>query len=309
LTPDPGAVAPDAKSPDGAAAAVTAQIELTRSQPSDATAPADAGAASNASGGASDPTAAVALARRLANGTQRADSKIPGEADPTSGQTTDTTGDATGSDKNANFAASLLASVAPTAGNSAQAGALEAAGSRPIEASAPPAGGAAAALPETTGASVTGAFGPAPTYAAEVRASVATPIGHPAFGQDLSQQVVLLTRRGVQSAQISLDPAGLGPVSVSIQVHGHAASLAFTAAHEATRHALEAALPRLREMFASSGMQLSDATVGGRSQQEWTASGRPQTSSWANPEASLAPSSDAAATPRGAAVRLVDTYA
>jgi hypothetical protein len=62
-------------------------------------------------------------------------------------------------------------------------------------------------------------------------------------------------------------------------------------------------------MFASSGLQLSDATVGGRSQQEWTASGRPQVITRDGIVVGGAPSSEITDTTRPVAVRLVDTYA
>jgi flagellar hook-length control protein FliK len=152
-----------------------------------------------------------------------------------------------------------------------------------------------------------------PTYRQDGRAHVATPVDQPEFGQELSQRVVLLTRGGVQTAQISLQPPDLGPVGVSIQLHGHQAALTFTAAHEATRNALEAALPRLREAFAASGLQLSDATVGGRSQSAWDAPARPQGAAWQNGDGAVgadpvAPS-ESAHGGGTATVRLVDIYA
>jgi len=309
LTPDARTVATDGRSSDRLAAALTARIGLARS-------PLSSPGVVPSAGDASTDLAAVAapLLSRLANGTQSTDGAAAGTADLTLSQAADMAG----IDPAANFtAASLLASAAPTAAAAAQAvaqavaGALGAADSKPGDGALSHAGPDATTPPDasgTAGAS-SGAFGPAPAYATEAHVSVATPVGHAAFGQDLSQQIVVLARRGVQSAQISLEPAGLGPVSVSIQIHGHEATLAFTAAHEATRHALEQALPRLRDMFASSGLQLSDATVGGRSQQEWTASGRPQLMTRDGIVAGGAPSSEIADTTRLVAVRLVDTYA
>jgi flagellar hook-length control protein FliK len=167
----------------------------------------------------------------------------------------------------------------------------------------------------TSAASASGAFGNVTSYSSEGRAAVATPVGQPGFGQEFSERVVVLARGGVQTAQISLEPAGLGPVGVSIQIHGHAASLVFTAQHEATRTALQSELPRLREMFAASGMQLSDASVGGRAQSQWTAadqspsSSAPRSDGAADPIAGAA-SADPAPSARARTVpRLVDTYA
>jgi flagellar hook-length control protein FliK len=164
-----------------------------------------------------------------------------------------------------------------------------------------------------TAASVGGVFGNVTPYPAEVRASVATPVGQPGFGQELSERVLVLARAGAHTAQISLEPAGLGPVGVAIQIHGHAATLAFTASHEATRHALEAALPRLREMFAACGIQLSDATVGGRDQPQWSGPPRAQSSSGqqaaGHTDAVAVSLVEPPAAARTAVARLVDTYA
>ena len=44
-------------------------------------------------------------------------------------------------------------------------------------------------------------------------------------------------------------------------MNGDQASVQFGAAHADTRNALENALPRLREMFASQGLSLADANV------------------------------------------------
>lgn len=92
--------------------------------------------------------------------------------------------------------------------------------------------------------------------------NVATRVGDPGFGQDVSQQLVFLVKTGARSAQLSLQPAELGPVSVSIQMNGLQASLVISASHAATRVALQEALPHLGELFQSSGLQLADAQVG-----------------------------------------------
>jgi flagellar hook-length control protein FliK len=184
-------------------------------------------------------------------------------------------------------------------------------GNSALSAPAEPTGTTPGSVGSAAGSAVGGAFGSiTTTYAPEGRATVPTPVGQPGFGQEFSERVVVLARGGVQSAQISLEPAGLGPVSVSIQIHGHEATLAFIAPHETTRSALEGALPRLREMFAECGMQLSDASVGGRAQPDRSApdyspsSSEPFTDQGTN---RTGPPVEAARPV--AAVRLVDTYA
>jgi flagellar hook-length control protein FliK len=67
--------------------------------------------------------------------------------------------------------------------------------------------------------------------------------------------------RGVQSGSLRLSPEHLGPLEVRISVQSDQVSVWFGAAHADTRSALEQALPRLRDLFASQGLSLADAGV------------------------------------------------
>ena len=140
---------------------------------------------------------------------------------------------------------------------------------------------------------------------------VRTPVGHAGFAQDLSSQIVLLARGSSQSAQLSLHPAELGPVSISIQMNGQQATISLQAAHEATREPLRQSLPQLGTMFQANGLQLAQAQVGDGS------SGHP---SWHDGPAQRPgapaipgfPGAVAVAPPSGTravSVRLVDTWA
>lgn len=98
-------------------------------------------------------------------------------------------------------------------------------------------------------------------------------VGSPAFNDELGGKVTWLANQGIQSASLQLSPEHLGPVNVHISVQDGSASVSFNAAHADTRAALEQALPRLREMFATHGLTLSDANVsqqspGGQSQRQ-----------------------------------------
>ena len=91
----------------------------------------------------------------------------------------------------------------------------------------------------------------------EIRA----PVGSPAFNEELGGKITWLASQGIQSASVQLSPEHLGPMSVHISIQAGSASVSFNAAHADTRAALEQALPRLREMFATNGLTLSDANV------------------------------------------------
>ncbi len=84
---------------------------------------------------------------------------------------------------------------------------------------------------------------------------------HARFPAAVSQQVRIWVRDGVQEAQLQLHPAELGPVSVQIALQGQAAHIEFHAAHAATRHALEAALPSLASSLREAGFTLSGGGV------------------------------------------------
>jgi flagellar hook-length control protein FliK len=90
---------------------------------------------------------------------------------------------------------------------------------------------------------------------------VNAPLGSPAFNDEVGGKITWMASQGVQSASLQLSPEHLGPVAVHISVQDGSATVAFNANHADTRAALEQALPHLREMFASQGLTLSDASV------------------------------------------------
>ncbi len=94
------------------------------------------------------------------------------------------------------------------------------------------------------------------------------PVGTAAWRQELANTVNLMIDRGEQSAMLRLSPEHLGPLEVRIAIREGETSLWFGAAHADTRHALEQALPRLREQFASAGLSLGQSSVSQGSPQE-----------------------------------------
>jgi flagellar hook-length control protein FliK len=132
-------------------------------------------------------------------------------------------------------------------------------------------------------------------------------VGSNAWANELGARVHWMAEAGISSASLRLTPEQLGPVEVKISVHENAASVWFNAAQPETRTALEQALPRLRELFASQGMNLAQAGVSDQS-----ARGAEQRSANTLTPRSLAARA-ASATSVTAAVRthqgLIDTYA
>lgn len=91
--------------------------------------------------------------------------------------------------------------------------------------------------------------------------AIDVPLRQPGWDQALSDRVVWVVNQKFQGAEIKLNPPQLGPIEVRIQMHHDQAQVSFTAQHGAARDALEAALPRLREMFAANGLGLGDVNV------------------------------------------------
>lgn len=88
-----------------------------------------------------------------------------------------------------------------------------------------------------------------------------TPFGQADWDQALGERIQWLASQKGQGAQVKLNPANLGPMEVRIQMQNDQASIQFTSHHAVVREALEAALPRLRDMFEASGVQLVNVDV------------------------------------------------
>jgi flagellar hook-length control protein FliK len=88
-----------------------------------------------------------------------------------------------------------------------------------------------------------------------------TPARDPRWADELGTRVSLMVRAGESSASLQLTPVDLGPVEVSVTVRDAQATVHFGATQPETRALLEASLPRLREMLAAQGFQLTDASV------------------------------------------------
>lgn len=86
-------------------------------------------------------------------------------------------------------------------------------------------------------------------------------VGTPQWKDELGTQLTWMAMNGREAASLKLSPADLGPLDIRISMREGEASVVFGAANPDTRNALEQSLPRLRELFASQGLVLSDANV------------------------------------------------
>jgi flagellar hook-length control protein FliK len=97
--------------------------------------------------------------------------------------------------------------------------------------------------------------------AAPVSVAIPTPVNAPDFAQTLGLQMSVLAKDSVQQAELHLNPAEMGPVSVQIVMDGTQARIDFGADTAATRHAIEAGLPELASALRDAGFTLAGGGV------------------------------------------------
>jgi flagellar hook-length control protein FliK len=104
----------------------------------------------------------------------------------------------------------------------------------------------------------------APTPAATSdppQAHISAPPGSREFAALTSQQITVFAANGVEQAQLQLNPAQMGPVTVQIQLTGDQAQVHLAADHALTRQLLEQAMPQLASSLRDAGLTLTGGGV------------------------------------------------
>ncbi|EKE18186.1 MAG: hypothetical protein ACD_10C00096G0001 [uncultured bacterium] len=86
--------------------------------------------------------------------------------------------------------------------------------------------------------------------------------------QEFGEKVVWLAKNDQQSARININPPELGPVQITLSLNGDQAKIAFSSPHAEVRQAIESAMPQLKEMLSSSGINLGQSNVGANLSQQ-----------------------------------------
>lgn len=86
-------------------------------------------------------------------------------------------------------------------------------------------------------------------------------LSDPAWNNELGQKLIWMHKQSIPSAELRLNPEHLGPVLIKIDMNQDQASISFTAQNQAVKEAIEAALPKLREMFSGQQLDLADVNV------------------------------------------------
>ncbi|MBL3601394.1 MAG: flagellar hook-length control protein FliK [gamma proteobacterium endosymbiont of Lamellibrachia anaximandri] len=97
---------------------------------------------------------------------------------------------------------------------------------------------------------------------------VDVPVSQPGWDQAVGERIQWMLGRNIQSAEIKLTPPNMGPMEIRISVQNDQASVSFIAQQPLTREALEAAIPRLRDMLGEANLNLANVDVGQRESRE-----------------------------------------
>ncbi len=84
---------------------------------------------------------------------------------------------------------------------------------------------------------------------------------HPEWNKEMGDRVIWMHKQAIPSAELRLNPGHLGPITIKIDVTQDQTTIAFTAQHAAVKEAIEAALPKLREMFSAQQLNLAEVNV------------------------------------------------
>ena len=126
-----------------------------------------------------------------------------------------------------------------------------------------PLGAANAMAPNPASTAVSNAAASAPA-----NPLLAPEVGSGEWGKALGRQVIQLGQAGQQVAELQLNPPGLGPLKVTLNMDEHQMQAMFVSAHASVRAAVEAALPQLRATLADNGISLGNTSVSADNQQQ-----------------------------------------
>ncbi len=84
---------------------------------------------------------------------------------------------------------------------------------------------------------------------------------HPNWSNGIGERIQWMVGQNMQRAEIRLEPPELGSLELRVTINRDQASLNISVANAQVRDAVEAAAPRLREMFGEVGLDLGDVNV------------------------------------------------
>ena len=86
-------------------------------------------------------------------------------------------------------------------------------------------------------------------------------LSHPDWNQELGQKLIWMHKQDLPSAELRINPPHLGPLSIKVDVDQDQATISFTTQHQDVKDAIEAAIPKLREMLGGQQLNLADVNI------------------------------------------------
>lgn len=98
-------------------------------------------------------------------------------------------------------------------------------------------------------------------------------IVRPDFGNNMKERLVVMMNKGIQTADIRLDPAELGQMQVKMSVENDVTTVNFVVQNSQAKELLEQAMPKLKDMLAEQGIELGEGAVHqeDKQQEQWQA--------------------------------------
>jgi flagellar hook-length control protein FliK len=109
---------------------------------------------------------------------------------------------------------------------------------------------------------------PSQVVSHEIPRDLQTPLRDPAWASEFGQKLLWFANNEKQLAQLTLHPPQLGSIEITLNLDKDSAKAHFVSPSADVRGAIETAAPRLREMFASAGIELGQVSVGSESLQQ-----------------------------------------
>jgi hypothetical protein len=126
------------------------------------------------------------------------------------------------------------------------------------------------------------------------------PVGAKGWGEDLTNRMLLLVNQRAQVAEVKLNPPHLGPMEIRVALDQDTTNISFTVQGTGVREAVEATLPRLRELLNEAGVSLLDVNVAERHANDGGARRESVSGDGADASESEAPPEDSVGTASGA---------
>ncbi|MES9971154.1 MAG: flagellar hook-length control protein FliK [Candidatus Thiodiazotropha sp.] len=88
------------------------------------------------------------------------------------------------------------------------------------------------------------------------------PVGQAGWDRAVGERIQWMVGQNIQQAEIKLNPPHLGPLEIKISLQSDQTNVTFVATQAPTRDAIEASIPRLRELFGEINLNLANVDVG-----------------------------------------------